>query len=114
MNRHIGKQVFSDDRKWATLDVVKTIAGQLNATSSQVALSRLMHQPAVTAPILGCRTMDQLRDNLGAAELVLDADMIRTLTATSAPTPDDYPYGRFGVLQRERYIDSSEQALREL
>ena len=28
--------------------------------------------------------------------------------------PDEYPYGRFGSLQRDRYIDSSEQAVREL
>jgi len=32
----------------------------------------------------------------------------------SAPTPEDYPYGEFGVLQRHRYIDSSEPGLREL
>jgi hypothetical protein len=27
---------------------------------------------------------------------------------------EEYPYGRFGSLQRGRYIDSSDQALREL
>ena len=58
--------------------------------------------------------MKQLDDNLAAAELQLDAEAISRLDAVSAPTPDEYPYGRFGSLQRDRYIDSSEQALREL
>ena len=114
LNQHQAKQIHNDDQKWATLDAVNEIAKQVGATPSQVALSWVTNQPSVTAPIIGARTMEQLRDNLGAAELILNSDMTEKLSATSAPTPDDYPYGRFGVLQRERYIDSSEQALREL
>lgn len=58
--------------------------------------------------------MEQLRDNLGSADVVLDTQAMTALGNASAPTPDDYPYGRFGLLQRKRYIDSREQALREL
>ncbi|MDA8446458.1 aldo/keto reductase [Paracidovorax valerianellae] len=113
-NQHQARQIHDDDQKWATVDMVREVAEQIGATPSQVALSWVMNQPSVTAPIVGARTMEQLRDNLGAAELVLDAEMTAKLSAVSAPAPDDYPYGRFGALQRERYIDSSEQALREL
>jgi aryl-alcohol dehydrogenase-like predicted oxidoreductase len=114
MTQHQAKQLHDDDGKWATLELVREIAEQLGATPSQVALSWVLDRPTVTAPIIGARTMEQLQDNLKAAELVLDAGLIEKLTQLSAPTPEDYPYGRFGVLQRERYIDSSEQALREL
>jgi aryl-alcohol dehydrogenase-like predicted oxidoreductase len=114
MTQHQAKVLHNNDSKWATLDVVRDIAEQIGATPSQVALSWVRDQPAVTAPIIGARTIEQLRDNLGAADLVLDAEMTDKLSKASAPTPEDYPYGRFGVLQRERYIDSSEQALREL
>jgi aryl-alcohol dehydrogenase-like predicted oxidoreductase len=114
MYRHIGNEIFGSPKNWATLDVVKTVAEQAAATPSQVALSWLANQPAVTSVIIGARTMAQLVDNLAAAELRLGAEAIAQLDAVSAPTPDDYPYGRFGVLQRGRYLDSSDQALREL
>jgi hypothetical protein len=58
--------------------------------------------------------LDQLTDNLGAAALQLTPEATARLDDVSAPEPEDYPYGPFGVLQRHRYIDSSEQALREL
>ena len=58
--------------------------------------------------------MSQLTDNLGAGELDLGVEATARLDAASAPTPEDYPYGEFGVLQRHRYIDSSEAGLREL
>ena len=114
MVQHQAKQLHDNDQKWATLDAVRQAAERIGATPSQVALAWVLAKPTVTAPIIGARTMSQLRDNLVAADLVLDAAMIETLDKVSAPTPEDYPYGRFGVLQRERYIDSSEQALREL
>jgi aryl-alcohol dehydrogenase-like predicted oxidoreductase len=114
MTQHQAKQIHNDDKKWATLDAVRDIAKQIGATPSQVALSWVVNQPSVTAPVIGARTMEQLQDNLAAADLVLDADLTAKLSAISLPMPDDYPYGRFGELQRKRYIDSSEQALREL
>jgi aryl-alcohol dehydrogenase-like predicted oxidoreductase len=114
MFRYIGKTFAGTERNWATIDAVREIADQIGATPSQVALSWVTNRPAVSATIIGARTMKQLDDNLAAAELQLDAEAISRLAAVSAPTPDEYPYGRFGSLQRDRYIDSSEQALREL
>ena len=114
MNGHIMKELSSSDRTWATVDAVREIAGQIGATPSQVALSWVTNRPVVSSTIIGARTMAHLKDNIGAATLDLDAEATSRLDAVSAPTPDDYPYGRFGVLQRDRYIDSSDQALREL
>lgn len=111
---HIGKELFGTERNWATIEVVRQIAEQIGATPSQVALSWVTDRAAVTSTIIGARTMDQFKDNIAAAELNLDAEAVSKLDAVSAPTPDDYPYGRFGTLQRARYIDSSDQALREL
>jgi aryl-alcohol dehydrogenase-like predicted oxidoreductase len=114
MFRYIGKTFAGNEHNWETIDAVREIADQIGATPSQVALSWVTNRPAVSATIIGARTMKQLDDNLAAAELQLDAEAISRLDAVSAPTPDEYPYGRFGSLQRDRYIDSSEQALREL
>ena len=71
-------------------------------TSAQVALAWVGAQPAVTSVILGARTVEQLRDNLAAADLELPADQLERLSSVSAPQMDDYPYGPAGVDQRHR------------
>jgi aryl-alcohol dehydrogenase-like predicted oxidoreductase len=111
---YVSADYASRDRNWATIDAVTTIADQIGATRSQVALSWVANQPTVTSPVIGARTMQQLRDNLAAADLTLDDDATTTLSRISAPTPGDYPYGPFGTLQRGRYVSSSAQALGEL
>jgi aryl-alcohol dehydrogenase-like predicted oxidoreductase len=95
----------ADERTWTILAAVEAIANDHDATSSQVAIAWLLAQPAVTSVILGARTVDQLRDNLGAAELELSVDEVARLSEASAPRADDYPYGTAGVAQRERKID---------
>jgi aryl-alcohol dehydrogenase-like predicted oxidoreductase len=114
MFEYIGDRLAAKEQNWAIVDMVRQIAEQIGATPSQVALSWVANRPAVSSTIIGARTMEQLKDNLGAIDLVLDADASSKLDAVSAPTPDEYPYGRFGTLQVSRYIDSSDQALREL
>lgn len=114
MTRHMKKVLFEDDCKWAIVDTLQQIAKEKSATASQVALAWVTNRPSVTSTIIGARTLEQLQGNLAAAELMLDTESVTKLNAVSAPSPDDYPYGRFGQLQRERYIDSSDQALREL
>jgi aryl-alcohol dehydrogenase-like predicted oxidoreductase len=92
----------ADERTWQVLDAVSNVAEAHGASRSQVALAWLLARPAVTSVILGARTVEQLQDNLGAADLVLDEAELQTLTDASAPRIDDYPYGTAGVAQRER------------
>ncbi|QCB94495.1 aldo/keto reductase [Cellulomonas shaoxiangyii] len=94
----------ADERTWQVLDVLREVAEQHDASMSQVALAWLAEQPAVTSVILGARTVEQLDDNLGAADLRLSPDAIERLTEVSTPRVDDYPYGKAGVQQRNRSI----------
>lgn len=94
----------SEGRTWTVIDAVADLAEKHEASSSQVALAWLGAQPAVTSVILGARTVEQLRDNLAAADLDLDTEDLALLSKASAPTPDDYPYGLAGVDQRRRNI----------
>jgi aryl-alcohol dehydrogenase-like predicted oxidoreductase len=71
---------------------------------AQVALAWLADRPAVTSVILGARTLEQLDDNLGAAELHLSAEETARLDQASTPIVDDYPYGDLGVGQRDREL----------
>ncbi|WP_193106056.1 aldo/keto reductase [Brachybacterium sp. FME24] len=94
----------ADERTWRVLDAVAAVADQQGATSSQVALAWLAAQPAVTSVILGVRTLEQLRDNMGAAALTLTTEQLDQLTTASAPEIEDYPYGVAGTQQRHRKL----------
>jgi len=61
----------------------KAIALELNVSTSQVAIAWLLAQPGVSAPILGARTLDQLKDTVGALKLTLDANQLARLHAVS-------------------------------
>jgi aryl-alcohol dehydrogenase-like predicted oxidoreductase len=94
----------ADERTWAVLAEVQSIAQDHDATASQISIAWLLAQPAMTSVILGARTVDQLVDNLGATDLELSAEELARLSEASAPRADDYPYGSAGVAQRERKI----------
>ena len=91
-----------DPRTWRVLDAVRDVADAHGLTASQVSLAWLAAQPAVTSVILGARTVDQLTDNLRAADLELTGGELGRLSEASAPRVDDYPYGAAGVQQRHR------------
>jgi aryl-alcohol dehydrogenase-like predicted oxidoreductase len=70
-----------------------------------VALAWLVDRPAVSSVILGARTMEQLADDLGAADLHLTPEETARLDAVSDPGAADYPYGGPGIDQRSRRIE---------
>jgi len=70
-----------------TLDiavVVKDVAKQSGHTPSRVALAWTLLNPAVTAPIMGARTLVQLEDNLGALEVEFTESQLADLQRASA------------------------------
>ncbi|MBU1307256.1 MAG: aldo/keto reductase, partial [Alphaproteobacteria bacterium] len=89
---------------WDVIGAVEDLAKARGASMAQVALAWVAQQPAVTSVILGARTTAQLKDNLGAADLVLTADEVTQLSAVSKPEMSDYPYGTGGIGQRNRNI----------
>ena len=63
---------------------MKSVAVELGKTPRQVAIAWTLTNPAVTAPILGARTLAQLEDNLGALQLELGANHLARLDEISA------------------------------
>ena len=92
------------ERTWAVVDAVQRVAEQRGVSMAEVALAWLNDRPAVTATILGARTVDQLDTNLRAAGLHLSAQETAALDAASDPQPGDYPYGPLGLDQRDRTL----------
>lgn len=60
---------------------VADIARELDATPSQVALAWLLQVSPVVLPIPGTKSVDHLRENLGAAQLTLSAEDVARLDA---------------------------------
>src|SRR5262249_30899646 len=61
----------AQERTWHVIDAVRQVAEERGASMAQVALAWVADRPAVTSVILGARTVEQLDDNLGAADLHL-------------------------------------------
>ena len=66
------------------IEVLTKIAKRKSCTPSQLALAWNAGQPGITAPIIGPRLLEQLQDNLGAVDVVLD-DSDRDELDTIAP-----------------------------
>lgn len=92
------------DRTWAIVDEVRSVADVRGVSMAQVALAWLIDRPAVTSVILGARTVEQLEDNLAAADLHLTEEELSRLDKASEPGAADYPYGAPGLEQRSRNI----------
>jgi len=95
----MNQERFSSEKNLEIAEVVAQVARAMEKTSSQVALAWVMRQPGITSPIFGARTLDQLEDNLGAAELALDEEAVKCLEEVSQ-LDLVYPYD-FHVRVRE-------------
>jgi aryl-alcohol dehydrogenase-like predicted oxidoreductase len=71
----------------AIADEVAAVAAEIGARPSQVALAWTLLNPAVTAPVLGARTLEQALDNLGALDLRLGDEHVARLDAVSRHAP---------------------------
>ncbi|MDB5084226.1 MAG: aldo/keto reductase [Bacilli bacterium] len=58
---------------------VKKLAEELSLSITELVLGYLMSQPFITIPIIGCKTIDQLKDSLQAADLQLDQSQVNYL-----------------------------------
>jgi len=61
------------------LEKYETFCRELGEPPGEVALAWLLHNPVVSAPIIGPRTMEQLESAVRATEIVLDADAMKAL-----------------------------------
>lgn len=61
------------------VEAYEAFCAELGAPPGQVALAWMLQNPAVTAPIVGPRTMEQLEDALASVELTLDDEAMKKL-----------------------------------
>ncbi len=66
-------------------DALGALADEAGMTLIELALAFVINHPAVTAAIIGPRTMEQLESQLGAADATLDSDLLDRIDAIVAP-----------------------------
>jgi len=77
------------------LEAWEELCSELGESSATVGIAWLLHQPAVTAPIVGPRTMEQLDDALRAPSVRLTDDVLRRLDEIfpgPGPAPEAYAW----------------------
>jgi aryl-alcohol dehydrogenase-like predicted oxidoreductase len=62
----------ANQRKLEAVEQLARLADEAGITLIQLAIAFVLNHPAVTAPIIGPRTMEQLESQLAAADVVLD------------------------------------------
>jgi NDP-hexose C3-ketoreductase / dTDP-4-oxo-2-deoxy-alpha-D-pentos-2-ene 2,3-reductase len=78
------------------LEAWEKLCADAGAAPADVAVAWLLAQPAVTAPIIGPRTLEQLDGAMGALDVQLDADVLAELDTIfpgpGGPAPQAYAW----------------------
>lgn len=82
---------IATERNFDLLDEIARIGKARGKTIGQVALAWVVAQPGVTSAIMGARTVEQLRENLGAVGWQLDREALEALDRASS-LELGYPY----------------------
>ncbi len=82
---------ISDEHLYTVVDALEAVAQELGKNVPQVALNWLLQRPTVSTLIIGARTEEQLRQNLGAVGWSLAPEHVARLDQASA-RPKTYPY----------------------
>ena len=73
----------------------EALCAEMGEEPSDVAIAWMLHQPGITAPIVGPRTMAQLEGGVKAEGIELDADALAKIDAIfppRKPAPEDYAW----------------------
>ncbi len=77
---------YLTEENFQTLDVLQEVAKEVGASEAQTAIAWQRAHPAITAPIIGARTTEQLLENLRAATVSLsDEQFARLEEASTGP-----------------------------
>ena len=78
------------------LEAWEALCGELGEAPADIALAWLLHQPAVTAPIIGPRTMEQFQGSRRALDVTLEPDTLDALDkifpGPGGPAPEAYAW----------------------
>jgi aryl-alcohol dehydrogenase-like predicted oxidoreductase len=71
--------------QWPVMEGVDRLADAHGISSSQFSIAWCLQVPGVTCPIIGPRTVEQLKDNMASVEVELTAEELRAVDELNAP-----------------------------
>jgi aryl-alcohol dehydrogenase-like predicted oxidoreductase len=90
---HVSKEIEAHREQ---LERYEPLCKEFGESPADIALAWLLHQPVVTSPIVGPRTLQQLKGNLHAMEINLDEAMLLKLDeiwpGPGGPAPEAYAW----------------------
>ncbi|GAB4430725.1 MAG: aldo/keto reductase [Anaerolineae bacterium] len=81
------QKLYYQQNDFDILDRVVGLAAQKGVKPAQIALAWLLHQPGITAPIVGASKLYQLEEAVAAADIRLTADELTYLQELYQPHP---------------------------
>jgi 1-deoxyxylulose-5-phosphate synthase len=81
------KEMYYQPSDFTVVERVTEIARKRGLSNAQIALAWLLHQPGVTAPIVGASKMHHLEDAVAALDVKLDAEELKALEQPYQPHP---------------------------
>jgi len=79
VRRNDKNQVEQLEKKRSQLEKYEALCKEIGHPPGEIALAWLLHNPVVTAPILGPRTLEQLESAVRAASIRLDEEVLKKL-----------------------------------
>jgi 1-deoxyxylulose-5-phosphate synthase len=80
-----GHGLYYAPEDFTVADRCAQVASEKGVTPAQVALAWILHQPAVTAPIIGASKVEQLEQAIGALDIALSQEDVRRLEEPYVP-----------------------------
>ena len=84
---NIAQSYYYRDSDFRIVERLKTLAAARGVSAAIMAYAWLMHQPGVTAPIMGASKLAQLDDAAAAVDLALSAEELSALAEGYEPHP---------------------------
>lgn len=81
------------DANQQLLEMIRNIAKEKNATPAQISLAWMIHKKPYIIPIPGTRKSSRLKENLGAADILLTSDEIQKMDTLLDKMPMSGLYG---------------------
>jgi aryl-alcohol dehydrogenase (NADP+) len=79
------QNLYFQDSDFTIVDRITEIAQQRGVSNAQIALAFVLHQPGVTAPIIGASKLPQLEDLVKAPEVKLSDQELKSLSELYQP-----------------------------
>ena len=79
--------MYTREADFEVVDRTAEVASELGVSPAQVAIAWLLHQPGVTAPIVGATKLEHLEEAVGAVKVELGAEELARLEEPYVPHP---------------------------